>query len=87
MTSSNGINGGKNAGRICWLISNTMCNGEAGASFEEMIKTCRKCDFYKLVKEEEGDKLSLPLDLIKEAHEKTKLRSKKNLTGDEDIGE
>ncbi len=70
MTSSNGINGGENAGRICWLIANTM--GETETTFGEMIKTCSECDFYKLVKEEEGEGLTLPLDILQEAFERAK---------------
>ncbi|MEJ2695138.1 MAG: hypothetical protein P8013_00670 [Candidatus Sulfobium sp.] len=85
MTSSDGINGGKNAGRICWLIAHTMCKGEAEATLEEMIETCSKCDFYKMVKEEEGDRLSLPIDVIKEAHEMSRLRSKTMRLECEDI--
>lgn len=87
MTSSNGVNGGENAGRICWLIAHTMCTGGPDATFEDMIRTCSECDFYQLVKEEEGDSLSLPLDVIKAAHEKTKQRSQKNLFSDKTTAE
>jgi hypothetical protein len=72
MTTSDGINGGKNAGRICWLIANTMCKGEGATTFEDMIETCPECDFYKLVKEEEGKDLLLPLHTLLEAYEKAK---------------
>ncbi len=72
MTASNGINGGKNAGRLCWLIAHTMCKGEAETTFAEMIKACGDCDFYKLVKEEEGNKMMLPLDILQETYERAK---------------
>ncbi len=73
MTSADGINGGKNAGRICWLIANTMCKGDTGGIFEEMIRTCGECDFYKLVKKEGGQAVSLSIDTLREVYEKTKL--------------
>jgi len=72
MASSNGINSGKNAGRICWLIAHTMCKGEGETTFEEMIKICGECDFYKLVKEEEGKGLVLSLDTLRETYEKNR---------------
>jgi hypothetical protein len=78
MTTSNGINGGKNAGRICWLVSHTMCKGETDTTFEEMIKICGECDFYKLVKEEEGEELVLSLDMLREAYEKNKTEESKS---------
>jgi hypothetical protein len=70
--TSNGVNGGKNAGRICWLIAHTMCKGETETTFEEMMKICGECDFYKLVKEEEGKELELSLDRLREAYEKNR---------------
>jgi hypothetical protein len=54
MTTSNGINGGKNAGRICWLIAHTMCEGETETTFEEMIKICSECDFMSLLSKKRG---------------------------------
>jgi hypothetical protein len=71
MTASNGINSGKNAGRICWLVAHTMCKGEADTTFEEMIRICGECEFYKLVREEEGKALVLSLDMLREVYEKT----------------
>ncbi len=72
MTSADGINGGKNAGRICWLIANTMCKGNGGSIFEEIIKTCGECDFYKLVKEEGGEAVTLSIETLREAYEGNK---------------
>ncbi len=72
MTSANGINGGKNAGRICWLIANTMCKGDTESTFEAMITTCGECDFYKLVKTERGEKVMLSIDMLREVYKKNK---------------
>jgi hypothetical protein len=49
-----------------------MCTGGAETTFEEMIRICSGCDFYRLVKEEEGEKMLLPLDLIQQIYEKSK---------------
>ncbi len=73
MTSANGINGGINAGRICWLIANTMCKGDTENAFETMITTCGECDFYKLVKAEGGEEVILSIDLLSKMYEKNKL--------------
>ncbi len=53
-TSSDELNGGQNAGRICWAVVGTFCAGKVQGSFAEKETTCLSCDFYKKVKEEEG---------------------------------
>ncbi len=52
---SNGINDGKNGGRICWAIAGTF-NAEAKER-DCMAKhlTCMNCDFFNLVKSEQPD--------------------------------
>ncbi len=50
-----GIHKGKNAGRACWVIAGTMCEGKIQGTFSEKFKGCGLCDFYNMVKEEEGD--------------------------------
>lgn len=52
--SLEGIHGGKNAGRVCWLVAGTYCDGEVQGTFAKKIKDCIFCDFYQKVKEEEG---------------------------------
>jgi len=49
-----GMNNGKNAGRICWTVAGTLCSGEVEGTFASKIDNCLKCEFYKLVKTEEG---------------------------------
>jgi anti-anti-sigma regulatory factor len=46
--SSNGENKGLNAGRICWSIEKTPCKGP-----DNDFGNCLRCDFYKIVREEE----------------------------------
>lgn len=53
--SVNRMNGGKNAGRYCWRIAGTMCNGKVCGSFAVKAKDCASCEFYSLVRQEEGD--------------------------------
>jgi hypothetical protein len=72
MTSANGINNGKNGGRICWLIANTMCKDEDESTFESMIRTCGECDFYKRVKAEGVKTVTLSIEMLREAYEKIK---------------
>lgn len=45
----NGYNGGRNAGRSCWMISGTLCDGEVMGTFVEKAEQCKTCPFYKSV--------------------------------------
>jgi hypothetical protein len=49
-----GINSGKNGGRICWAIAGTLCEGKLEGTHASRSCGCRLCDFYIKVKEEEG---------------------------------
>jgi hypothetical protein len=53
-TSSDGINGGKNAGRICWAVAGTFCGGKVQGEFAEKKVTCMTCEVFKRVQQEEG---------------------------------
>jgi hypothetical protein len=55
--SVDGIHRGDNAGRACWIIAGTYCGGEIQGSYAAKTENCSKCDFFKLVMEEE--KMSL----------------------------
>jgi hypothetical protein len=52
--SSDGLNGGRNGGRICWVIAGTFCGGKVQGTFAQKRSTCITCDFFKLVEAEEG---------------------------------
>lgn len=67
-----GVHGGKNAGRVCWVVAGTMCGGEVEGSFAKKYKDCRECDFYQLVKKEEGSQFLITVDLIRWFSEKGK---------------
>jgi hypothetical protein len=53
-TSSNGLNGGENGGRICWAVAGTFCGGKVQGTFAEKQVSCMICEFLKKTKEEEG---------------------------------
>ncbi|HAM51340.1 MAG TPA: hypothetical protein DCP92_11865 [Nitrospiraceae bacterium] len=63
-THLTGVNGGKNAGRVCWVVAGTMCGAAVQGSFALKYKSCEQCDFYQAVKEEEGDNF-VPLEVLK----------------------
>jgi hypothetical protein len=63
-----GYHGGKNAGRTCWIISGTMCYGEVQKSFHEKLKICGRCEFYNIVKKEEGEEI-IPTVLLLRRYE------------------
>ncbi len=50
-----GIHGGMNAGRACWVLAGTMCGGKIQGTFAQKFRDCRRCDFYKKVREEEHE--------------------------------
>lgn len=56
-----GINAGQNAGRICWAIAGTLCGGKVQGAFAAKQASCLACDFYKLVRGEEGAAFRLTL--------------------------
>ncbi len=64
-----GSHGGTNAGRACWVVAGTMCEGEVQGTFAKKYESCEKCDFYKLVVEEEGKQFQLSLFLLKKLKE------------------
>ena len=50
-----GLNFGKNGGRICWAIAGTFCDeGEPVGEFAAKLLSCMDCDFFRKVKAEEG---------------------------------
>jgi len=49
-----GIFGGRNSGRACWVVAGTFCKGEVQGTFAQKFKNCSKCEFFRLVQREEG---------------------------------
>lgn len=50
-----GIHGGKNAGRACWAVGRSMCEGRLQGSPSQKFGDCLKCPFYGILKKEEGE--------------------------------
>ncbi|MBI4651973.1 hypothetical protein HY745_11975 [Candidatus Desantisbacteria bacterium] len=57
--SSDGLNSGKNGGRLCWVIAGTLCDGIVQGSFAEKRLTCMTCEVFSKVKNEEGNNFIL----------------------------
>ena len=54
-TRLNGVHGGKNAGRACWVVAGTLCSSIIQGSFALMYFNCKECSFFQSVKNEEGE--------------------------------
>lgn len=57
----NGLNNGKDGGRICWAIAGTYCGDKIQGRFAQGKDSCLKCNFYKLVKSEEANNFHLTI--------------------------
>ncbi|KUO52674.1 MAG: hypothetical protein APF76_14380 [Desulfitibacter sp. BRH_c19] len=51
--TSNGMNDGHNAGRYCWKVAGTFCEGEVQGTFAKKFKDCLKCDFFREIANDE----------------------------------
>ena len=59
----NGIHGGQNAGRACWIVEGTLCGGRVQGSYAEKLSNCVQCDFYSQVRKEETSRFKSSGDL------------------------
>lgn len=64
-TRLNGVHGGTNAGRSCWVVDGTLCDGKKQRRFHKKQKMCLSCDFYQSVLEEEGIDIVLPVEFLR----------------------
>lgn len=48
-----GVHEGENAGRSCWVVTGTLCDGQLQGDYKEKREGCLYCIFYQLVREEE----------------------------------
>lgn len=51
---ADGLNGGRNGGRICWALTGTLCGGKVQGTFAQKLTNCMECEFYRLVQTEQG---------------------------------
>lgn len=63
-TRLDGVHGGKNSGRACYMIAGTLCGGKVQGTYGAKYKNCEACDFYKTVREEEGSAYQLSVFLL-----------------------
>ena len=59
-----GVLGGTNAGRCCWLVAGTFCKGEPAGTFAKRLSTCRDCEFFERVHAEESPFLAQAESLL-----------------------
>ena len=57
--SSDGINSGRNGGRLCWAVAGTFCGGKVQGDFAQKQVSCMACEVFKTVKSEEGGNFTL----------------------------
>jgi hypothetical protein len=63
--SLDGLHGGKNAGRACWVIAGTFCEEGVQGTFAQKYQDFIRCDFFRQVKMEEGSEYQTPLVILK----------------------
>lgn len=63
--SLDSVHGGKNAGRACWVIAGTFCEGAVQGTFALKYRDCTSCRFFRQVKAEEGTDYQTSLVLLK----------------------
>jgi hypothetical protein len=51
---ADGVNGGLNAGRVCWAVAGTLCGGEVQGTYAQKLMNCTDCDFRARVRDETG---------------------------------
>lgn len=59
-----GVHGGENAGRACWVIAGTLCGNTVQGTFAKKFENCEKCEFYQMVRKEETPNFSLSATLL-----------------------
>ncbi len=59
-TTVDGVNGGRNGGRVCWTIAGTFCGGSIQGTSAKKRLTCLHCEFFDRVQREEAASLSMP---------------------------
>lgn len=53
-TTFDGMNRGKNAGRICWAVRGTLCDCNVSGNYSEKREKCMNCTFFRRVQAEEA---------------------------------
>ncbi|MDA8169257.1 MAG: hypothetical protein M0Z59_06095 [Nitrospiraceae bacterium] len=59
-----GVHGGMNAGRTCWVVAGTLSWEEVYGTFARKYCTCEMCEVYSSIKKEEKRKFKLSSTLL-----------------------
>ncbi len=62
---TDGLHGGKNGGRVCWVLAGTLCRGKVQGEFVIKFQDCTNCPFFQKVFKEEGKSFLYPGDIFK----------------------
>ncbi|MFH1687462.1 MAG: two-CW domain-containing protein [bacterium] len=57
-----GVNHGLKAGRFCWAVAGTMCEGRVQGIFAMKIETCLQCEVFRAVSDEMGPEFTMHPD-------------------------
>ena len=79
-TALDGIHGGNHAGRSCWVVPGTCCNGKVQGSFANKHDLCEQCDFYAAVKSDEGNSFVMSVLLMHQLLKTRMLQPKGSVT-------
>ncbi len=60
-----GVHGGTNAGRACWVVAGTLCDGQLQGTYAKKAASCSTCDFYRAVAREQSPDFSLSAVLLR----------------------
>lgn len=60
-----GVHGGHNSGRTCWVLAGTFCSGQVVGTVAKKLTNCMECPFYQLVMREEGENVVPTLSLVR----------------------
>ena len=71
-----GVHGGNGAGRACWVVAGSLCGGKVQGTFAQKFQSCTSCDFYNLVKKEEGMRFELSATLLPRIKDKGPTRKR-----------
>jgi hypothetical protein len=66
--AADGYLGGRNGGRACAFVAGTFCEELLQGTYRDKSKDCWDCDFYRLLRRENGAAFSMPgfaLHLVK----------------------
>ena len=59
-----GTHDGDCAGRACWIVAGSYCGGTEQGTFAQKYHNCEKCEFYQMVRQEEGLKFKMSALLV-----------------------